>query len=475
MTQRKSFLFIFGLLCVYALAALLQSQFTINWDTAWDIDIAKKLLNNGNYHHDFFDLNPPLIIYLLTPVLAFQSLFNLSSQVSLDLYIFLLSIISLFLCHIELKKIYTPAKQAFIQIYILVLACIYLLLPLTDFGEREHLLVMFAMPYILLCTRRLTGHQIPRIEAITIGIFAGIGFAIKPYFILVPLLIELHSLYFTRKLFFCIRPEFIIVLAIYTSHFILTFFIHSDYFSIVAPTAIQFYYGGFTDAWSIVLVNINTYFLILATLVFIFISRKNIFNNINSVIFTAFIAYILIYLIQHSDWKYHILPAFSLGILLIFLALTEIWPEIQLASKTKQCLLALFACTTLSMPLTLLINYYYLGVEIKKHTVVLTHFLQEHAKNKSVLFIDASPREFYPAINASSVKNASRFLHMFWLPCIAKHPGSTFTLEESLNQLMIEDIEQNKPDYIFFDIKKYKTFYEGVMFNYLDYFICKFN
>jgi hypothetical protein len=58
-----------------------------------------------------------------------------------------------------------------------------------SFGQREHACVLFAMPYLAAAVMRLQGGQsLPKPLAIAVGLLAGIGFAIKPYFLAVPAL-----------------------------------------------------------------------------------------------------------------------------------------------------------------------------------------------------------------------------------------------------------------------------------------------
>ncbi len=55
------------------------------------------------------------------------------------------------------------------------------------FGQREHLLMVAAMPYLVLRALRVRAVQVPRWQTVLIALIAGLGFAIKPHFVL-PLL-----------------------------------------------------------------------------------------------------------------------------------------------------------------------------------------------------------------------------------------------------------------------------------------------
>ena len=76
--------------------------------------------------------------------------------------------------------------------WVVAFVLIATLAPGFSFGQREHACVLFAMPYLAAAVLRLQGGQSPRKSlAICIGLLAGIGFALKPYFLAVPALVEL--------------------------------------------------------------------------------------------------------------------------------------------------------------------------------------------------------------------------------------------------------------------------------------------
>ena len=71
------------------------------------------------------------------------------------------------------------------------------------------MLLYFTMPYFLLVCYRLHGKNIPIIFSCLIGLSAGIGFAIKPFFLTAPILVEIYYLLKHRTLKAWLRPEII--------------------------------------------------------------------------------------------------------------------------------------------------------------------------------------------------------------------------------------------------------------------------
>lgn len=64
----------------------------------------------------------------------------------------------------------------------------------TDFGQREHIFVLAAIPWLLCRYFRLGGGAIATLPAITIGFAAGLGATLKPHFLFLLVVVELYWL-----------------------------------------------------------------------------------------------------------------------------------------------------------------------------------------------------------------------------------------------------------------------------------------
>src|SRR5258706_765354 len=71
---------------------------------------------------------------------------------------------------------------------------VLLVYPQGSFGQREHLLVILSLPYLLLATVRAQLLPIDPWRAALIGLVAAVGIGIKPHFAFLPVLIELNLL-----------------------------------------------------------------------------------------------------------------------------------------------------------------------------------------------------------------------------------------------------------------------------------------
>src|SRR5260221_4970860 len=68
---------------------------------------------------------------------------------------------------------------------------VLIIYPMHSFGQREHLLLVFALPYALGAAARAEGQALPGGWALPIALYALVGIMLKPYFVLVPLALEL--------------------------------------------------------------------------------------------------------------------------------------------------------------------------------------------------------------------------------------------------------------------------------------------
>jgi hypothetical protein len=94
------------------------------------------------------------------------------------------------------------------------------------FGQREHLFALAFLPFLLLRWARWDTQAAPcsRAEAIAVGVLAGLGTGLKPYFAAVPVAIELHGLLKHGRPRVLWAPEvlaFVGVGAAYVLHFFL--------------------------------------------------------------------------------------------------------------------------------------------------------------------------------------------------------------------------------------------------------------
>jgi len=319
-TRQERACFFILLFCIVALSWMMQSHLLICRDVSWGLHETKLLLSGGTYGKDFYEPSPPMFLYLYSPPVVLARLFSVNVFLPFKIYLFILSFSSLCICYALAQKIFLPQDTTLAGLFLLTLAAIFLLLPLPlDFGQREHLLVILSMPYFLLATIRLENKTIPYLWALMIGLIAGIGFAIKPFFLIPFALIELYIIFYTRNLWAWIRIETLTIILLLACYLLFIYFFYLDYIVAIIPSAMRFYYQGYSSAWKSLFLQPSIVFCVFAVL-FYMVQYRNTYRILSSILLIALFGLLLCYFLQRTTWYYHLLPAFSFAILSITLS-----------------------------------------------------------------------------------------------------------------------------------------------------------
>lgn len=200
-----------GIVCI-AFSFFFQMYIPINANSAWHLQVAVQLLQGKQLYKDIIEVNLPLIYYLRTiPVWLSHWLYTPLWWASV-LFNFGLCLLSYYLCMWVIYRSSYRRNKFFVEIHKFILALLIFVLPFwlnhyNTFGEKEHLFLVLVLPYVftMFCTKSFweKDHTIHAI----IGIIAGVGICIKPYFVIVFLTVELYRLLYRRHIIPLIRIE----------------------------------------------------------------------------------------------------------------------------------------------------------------------------------------------------------------------------------------------------------------------------
>ena len=170
---------------------VLQSTVYLNHDVSWVLRTASWMLEGKVFGRDIVDVSPPLIWYVSLPPAALASFTRLSEPTAFRVFAFLLAAVVLTISWRLLKPFRGEGFRGASAMLIVSFAFAILVRPVGDFGQREHFAVMLGMPYLLLVAGLIRCYTFERWLSITVGILAGLGFALKPYFLFVPIGVEI--------------------------------------------------------------------------------------------------------------------------------------------------------------------------------------------------------------------------------------------------------------------------------------------
>ena len=119
----------FLIAALFLLAWHMQATVLLNADVAWLIEASKRMLAGGSYTKDFFENNPPWILYFYAPAVLLSKFFTINLAYSLRTYILILAFIALLLSKHFLKTIFSKNQQdsALYPFLLLTLAMLFLI------------------------------------------------------------------------------------------------------------------------------------------------------------------------------------------------------------------------------------------------------------------------------------------------------------------------------------------------------------
>jgi hypothetical protein len=158
-------------------------------DMAFLLYTAGRVLDGARLYVDVVEINPPLIVALNLPAVLLARALGVSDIAVLRLLLSMALLGSLAFSAWALR-LALGVDRTGLRPLVLLLAFALFLAPGNDFGQREHLLVALALPYVLLAVARADGRPAAALPAFAAGLLAGIGLALKPHFLLVWVAIE---------------------------------------------------------------------------------------------------------------------------------------------------------------------------------------------------------------------------------------------------------------------------------------------
>lgn len=476
MTAIKAKVFFFlALLCIIFLSATIQFHTFINWDVSFLLHAAQRLLAGGTYPHDFFETNPPMIIFLYTPAIILAKGVTINAIFWLRVLFFFVALLSLGICYGLSKKIFANNKLT--ELIIPTLAICYFLLPLYEFIQREHLMLVLTMPYFLTCSMRLQRQKIGFVFAIMVGIFAGIGFTIKPFFLLPLAICEIYLLWKLRSWLAWLRPECVAIVMIFISYLFAIAIFTPEYITVVLPHLLFLYFTSIDTSYSTMMISFVFMYCCFPLVIFAVMTRHQR-NPFNEIFILALIGLICVYLIEKTTYYYHILPAFSLATLLLVYDCYLLYQTDFFANKAKKLLLAGLVFLFFTYPIYLITT-----VSQKIYTQSqwpfyqkLFAFFDKQPSNKKSYYILSRNIFLIPALDTINMKYTSRFPCFWWLSGILRlsqqplDQNAKIQLENEKNYFIDQiatDLTEKKPALVLVDARGY--FDEKTQPNYTNY------
>lgn len=208
-------------------------------DVSGQFWLSGAMRHGARLYVDIVEINPPLWFWMAMPIGWLAEVLDVRPE---PLVIVAVGIAVLGAIR-AVARLLGPDESRGRTLFLVYLAGILLLMPARDFEQREHLALIGAVPYLVLAAVRREGRSLPPLLAIMIGTGAGVGFALKPYFLLVPVLIELWLLISLRRTWRPLRAETLALAAVGASYAAAVVILSPAYLADMVPLFVPAYQG----------------------------------------------------------------------------------------------------------------------------------------------------------------------------------------------------------------------------------------
>jgi hypothetical protein len=432
-------------------------------DVSWLLYMAGRILDGARPYVDVVEVNPPLIVWLNLPIAALGRALRVSPELVYRLTVIGCAGLSLLLCARTLRRVLGTEWRLLGRVVLLLLVFVELTLARADFGEREHLLVLLAAPYILAVVGRVRGVALPAMEMVLVGLLAGVGIGLKPYFIALPAALECYLALRQRSMRAWLRPEPIVMLALGAGYLVAVLTLVPQYLDLTAMMGGLYasYLRG--PLWLTGILGEGAALCLFALLAFAVLRRRAEHPELWDVLAVAVAALFLSALVQGKGWRYHFYPSMGFGVLLLGVA----WWDSRrpLARLVEQ----VYAAASGAAVATLLIVTTVACVrqtasssdpryDADPNYAELRRLIRREAPGGSVLVLSSNMASSFPLVPASGARWASRFPSVWLLPALymdelRSDQPLTFRpraamgeAEQYLNDAVSEDLARFRPD-----------------------------
>ena len=294
------------------------------YDQTWLLFVAGRILDGARLGVDVMEVNPPLIAWLSTiPVMIGRAL-DIQVTDALQGCLILLVAFSVVWSNRLLRRGAIGDAQ-FAGWFALLLLFATVVHPWLEFGQREHMLVLLVLPYLVMAAGRIDGVTPRMSEALAIGLCAGIGFLLKPNYLLVVLAVEALVLFRRREIRLLYRPELVAMVATALGYAAAIWLWAPEWLLNVLPLAFNTYYDFDRVGVLDLIPPMRAVKLVMLVLVLAILYRRLVHRALATVLLLAGLAATAAFAVEMKGYLYHMVPMRAFFDLLVGTMAIDLW------------------------------------------------------------------------------------------------------------------------------------------------------
>ncbi|MGH7477009.1 MAG: hypothetical protein ACRELD_12015 [Longimicrobiales bacterium] len=468
--------------------------FPAHHDVAWMLYAAGKLLDGGRFGIDIVEVNPPLIVYFSAVVDTLARALGVWNVTAWKGAVLVLALTSLALCW-KLLGVLLPHWPRARGLLLLLLA--FLLVPFAgmEFGQREHLVLILTMPYLIAAAGRARGLMIARSTAIFLGLLAGAGIALKPYFLPVWLGTEVYvGLRCGPRSW--LRGEHAALVGALVFYGLLVLLFTPDYV-VVARWALEVYdaYNSASPRWIASQPGLRWALAALtgSALAGVIVKRSAL-RELRWLTGISLLTYLAAVFAQNKGWAYHWLPVIALSYLLLalsVLAASELLGDRRrgtgrvsralVQTRVPELVLALFlVLATATILRSSRDHWSRMAGRSAYYLTAMIDLVETHGEEGPIFAFSTNMQAGFPLVNLTGVDWGARLNSLWHLPGLYaptppaqrgfayRAPADMAPIERAFFEAVITDLQHSRPTLLIVDTRPPGYVLNG--FDYLEYF-----
>lgn len=425
-----------------------QQMSWMNVDNGWLLFLARKITEGARLNIDFIETNPPLITYVMTIPVHMADLLGISDKAAFSIFVLAVSALSfLYSC----RFISDPVMRGAALFGLIVL-------PGNNLGEREHLMVALILPYV---SALLAGKRV----GLAALLMAGLGFAIKPFFLALWVAIE-GARFMLNPRCPALRERGVVAAAV-TAYFIYVMVWEKVYVHDIVPLLVK-YYWTYQKGWGEFVHDTAPTVAFTMFLLLLFVEKPAPREKI--VLMACMVGSVLVLVSQRKAWGNHFYPLFFFWTLSSAFAVTKF----GITERWRIPYSVVGAASLIIVFILAASGSYKLAAGKDEDMEKLMAAVPSGSPKRKLLGISLDLGPIFPLVNENGLDYCSRYAHLWTLMAMyvgrtdGKSPEALLRRPEEMSRdekmvfdQVVEDAVKCRPDYIAVNDKAYVHFAAG--------------
>lgn len=302
-----------GVVAVFMVAIMMRGVLPFNVDVSWWLILCERMLDGQRLYVDILETNPPMAgsVYMLGVLVARAT--GMRPEVVTNGLIFLLIAASLALAWRALR--FSAFRERAGGAAAVWATAVLTILPMYDFGQREHLALVLLMPALAVYILRANRERVAPWAILVAGLCAATTMNFKPYFVFGVGLCILTAAAQARDWRVLFAPENWIAAGLVVIHALCTAAFYPEYFTLIYPLVRDVYLLLKAPLLLILLTSATTLWLLAIMVVLALQSRRRTVDAAALVMMAGSLGFAVSFFVQGKGWGYHAYPMVALGLM----------------------------------------------------------------------------------------------------------------------------------------------------------------